>query len=183
MNIGVLADTHIPDQLPWLPVRAMEIFRERSCGAILHAGDICRVRVLHELSEIAPVFAVRGNRDLLWPGNWRLPSQRVVELEAVRIGLVHGQPGLKAYIKGKISADAAFEQPGTTEERLLRLFDPPVSLIVYGHTHVSRVARRSGVLMVNPGSLAPPYFSDRGATLAVVTISKSSVEAEIISIA
>ena len=81
-----------------LPGRAVELLYHRSVDAILHAGDICRPNVLNELSVIAPVFAVRGNRDLLWPGNWKLPTRRVVEFGGLWIGIVHGQPGLGAYL-------------------------------------------------------------------------------------
>ena len=182
MIIGVLADTHIPDQLARLPVQAVEILRDRSVSAILHAGDICRPGVLRELSKIAPVVAVRGNRDLLWPGNWKLPARRVVEFGGVRIGLVHGHPGFGAYLRGKLAAKEWFDRPERIEQRLARCFAPPVSVIVYGHSHIPRVARYDGILMLNPGSLAPTHFTDLGATLAFLTVVNGSAEAEIVSI-
>jgi putative phosphoesterase len=63
-----------------------------------------------------------------------LPERRVVEIERVRIGMVH-IPGSRA---GR-------------EERLLRWF-PGCDAVVYGHTHVLQVERHRGVWVLNPGS-------------------------------
>lgn len=182
MKIGVLADTHVPDQLPHLPARAVEVLREHSCVAILHAGDICRRSVLRELSLIAPVFAVRGNRDLLWPPNLSLPARRTITFGKVTVGLTHGQQGIAFYLLNKISLKSRTEPPSATEIRLLRSFDPGVSVIVYGHSHIPRVSLREGTLILNPGSLAPPHFTDLGATLAVLDLSGDTPEAEVISV-
>jgi putative phosphoesterase len=182
MILGVLADTHIPDRLPRVPVRAMEALRDRAVEAILHAGDICRPGVLAELSAIAPVIAVRGNRDLLWPANWRLPNQRVAEFGGVKIGLVHGQPGIVAYLKAKLSANARFDRPEEIERRLARRFTPRLGVLVYGHSHLPRVEREGGVLFVNPGSLAPESHTSLGATLAFLKVADGAADAEIVSI-
>ena len=100
---------------------------------ILHAGDVVAASVLRELAELAPVEAVHGNMDepALRAG---LPERRVVEVEAVRIGLVH-IPGARA---GR-------------EERLLSWF-PGCDAVVYGHTHLPQVERHRGVWILNPGS-------------------------------
>ncbi len=63
-----------------------------------------------------------------------LPERRVVEVEAVRIGLVH-IPGARV---GR-------------EERLVSWF-PGCEAVVYGHTHVPQLERHRGVWIVNPGS-------------------------------
>jgi putative phosphoesterase len=182
MIIGVLADTHVPEQLARIPAQAMEVLRDRSVSTILHAGDICHPSVLRELSEIAPVVAVRGNRDLLWPGNWKLPYLRVVEFEGMRVGLIHGHPGLGAYLRGKLALKQRFDHPQSIEQRLARRFAPPVSVIVYGHSHIPRVERVGGVLMLNPGSLAPAHFTNLGATLALLKIEGGAADAEIVSV-
>jgi putative phosphoesterase len=180
MIVAALSDTHIPDRIRRLPERAMEVLGDSSVEAILHAGDICRPGVLHELSRIAPVVAVRGNRDILWPGNWRLPARRVVEFGETRIGLTHGHPGLGAYILRRLMP--GHRTPEATERRVARRFPHDVSAIVYGHSHIPRVTRLDGILMVNPGSLAPEHYTDLGATLALLKITEGSVEAEIMSV-
>jgi putative phosphoesterase len=100
---------------------------------ILHAGDVVGAAVLRELEAHAPVEAVFGNMDE--PALREvLPERRVVEIERVRIGMVH-IPGSRA---GR-------------EERLLRWF-PGCDAVVYGHTHVPQVERHRGVWVLNPGS-------------------------------
>ena len=86
--IGVLADTHIPDRSRRLNPKIADIFRAAKVELILHAGDISIPRVLRKLEEIAPVHAVRGNRDLFWSAN--LPMHRVLEIEGNKIGMTHG---------------------------------------------------------------------------------------------
>jgi uncharacterized protein len=100
---------------------------------ILHAGDLVAASVLRELESFAPVEAVFGNMDE--PAlQARLPERRVVEVEEVRIGLVH----------------IAGERAGR-EERLVSWF-PGCDAVVYGHTHVPQLARHRGVWILNPGS-------------------------------
>jgi putative phosphoesterase len=64
ITLGVIADTHIPDRARSLDPQLLSIFDAAQVKAILHAGDVCVPRILDELGEIAPVHAVRGNRDL-----------------------------------------------------------------------------------------------------------------------
>src|SRR5690349_23041017 len=58
LTIAVVADTH---SAPHAATRAH--LTALAPDAILHAGDIGEARVIDELAEIAPVFAVRGNID------------------------------------------------------------------------------------------------------------------------
>jgi len=89
--------------------------------------------VLRELEALAPVEAVHGNMDE--PAlRQELPERRVVEVDGLRIGLVH--------IPGR--------RPGR-EERLRSWF-PGCAAIVYGHTHLPQVEQHAGVWILNPGS-------------------------------
>jgi putative phosphoesterase len=89
--------------------------------------------VLRELEGLAPVEAVHGNMDE--PAlQAALPERRVVEVESVRIGLVH----------------IAGPRVGR-EERLVSWF-PGCDAVVYGHTHVPQVERHRSVWVLNPGS-------------------------------
>jgi uncharacterized protein len=100
---------------------------------ILHAGDLVASPVLRELESFAPVEAVFGNMDE--PAlQEELPERRVVEVEEVRVGLVH-IPGAR---------------PGR-EERLVSWF-PGCYAVVYGHTHLPQVEQHRGVWILNPGS-------------------------------
>jgi uncharacterized protein len=106
----------------------------RGADLILHGGDFSAVSVLDELQALGPpVQAVYGNadepalRDLL-------AKELVVEIEDVRIGMVH------------IPGPAAGR-----EQRLVRRF-PGCDAIVFGHTHLPLVERAGGVWLLNPGS-------------------------------
>ncbi len=151
MRIGVLSDTHIPDRTDELPDDILTLFHD--VELILHAGDVCVPAVLDRLRSVAPVVAVRGNRDKpeIWPG---LPEKTIVEAGTWRIGLIHGtRPRLDEvgdrlrYLRGNYrfleqrqSVQAAFA--GET-----------VHCIVFGHTHQVCNEVEGTVLLFNPGGV------------------------------
>src|ERR1700694_5389693 len=96
VRLGVICDTHIPDRMRALPPAAFDALQ--GVDAILHAGDVCVQRVLDALGELAPVYAVRGNRDLAL----RLPLDRELTFEGVRLGLTHGHGSLLEYAREKL---------------------------------------------------------------------------------
>jgi uncharacterized protein len=99
----------------------------------VHAGDVVAASVLEELRRLAPVEAVCGNMDE--PAlRESLPKERLVEVEGVRLGVVH------------IPGPAAGR-----EARLIARF-PGCAGVVYGHTHVPQVERHGDVWILNPGS-------------------------------
>ncbi len=125
--IGVVSDTH--DK-----VRPEAVGALRRCQHIIHAGDVCRPEVLRAFSEIAPVYAVRGNNDR---GSWanRLPMSRFVEIGGYRIYVLHDLKEL----------DVDPKERG-------------IDAVVTGHSHQPRIERRDGVLYLNPGSAGPRRF-------------------------
>jgi putative phosphoesterase len=174
-TIGIIADTHIPQRLPCLPARVASAFR--GVDLIMHAGDINSRRVLTELETIAPVIAVAGNADLFRHG---LPLTRVVEMEGKRIGLVHGHGGWPRYLTSKIR-----DVLGYREEYYLKIVERsfgPVDAIVFGHTHRVYRARRAGVLLFNPGPVAPTYYHTAGPQVGLLHVSSRAIETEIIGV-
>jgi uncharacterized protein len=101
---------------------------------ILHGGDFVSVAFLEELRAIGPpVEGVSGNMDE--PAlKEALPKQRVVEVENVRIGMVH---------------DAG---PRVRREARLAARFEDCEGVVYGHTHVPQVERFQHLWILNPGS-------------------------------
>ena len=89
----VLADTHLHSRLDRgrrRPSSGCQIPPGRTCASadvILHAGDVLDEGILGELSRLAPVHAVLGNNDHSLVGI--LPVTRLVELDGVRIGMIH----------------------------------------------------------------------------------------------
>src|SRR5438876_2494620 len=119
---------------------------------ILHAGDIGSEAVLATLARIAPVTAVAGNNDAKL-AQLGLPLRVDVDLEGVRIHLVHRL------------IDAA---PG-----------PDTRVVVYGHSHKALVAKREGVLWVNPGAAGRVGFHHE-VTLALLRVGDDRCEAELV---
>jgi putative phosphoesterase len=104
-----------------------------SADVILHVGDFTTAAFLDELRAFAPVEGVYGNMDE--PAlRAELGERSVVEVEGMRVGLVH-DPG----------------PAGGRHERLVAAF-PGCDAIAYGHTHVPEVSRAGAAWILNPGS-------------------------------
>jgi putative phosphoesterase len=127
-------------------------------GLIIHAGDVCEPEVLDELRKIAPVFAVRGNNDR---GSWArsLPVSRTLEVSGRRIHVIHDvkELGIDPAAKG-------------------------IHAVVSGHSHKPAIARRDGVLYLNPGSAGPRRFK-LPVALARLTVGTRSLRARIVELA
>jgi uncharacterized protein len=114
-----------------LPRKCLRLLGE--ADLILHAGDFVAVAVLDALGELAPVEGVAGNMDDE-EVRARLPERRIVDVEGLRIGMVHDAgPAL-----GRV-------------ERLVDAF-PGCAGVVYGHTHVPEATLLGETWILNPGS-------------------------------
>jgi uncharacterized protein len=148
--------------------------------AILHAGDVIRRQVLDELAQVAPVHAVAGNRDF----GMRLPLDRVLEFDGVRLGLTHGHGGWMGYLQEKV----LYLTVGYYMERYIRrvrarFAGQTVQAIVFGHSHRPVNAVVDGVLLFNPGSAGPDYYAPHhGPAIGRLTISGGTVRGEIVPI-
>ncbi len=134
-RVGVVSDTHFPRFGRALP-RALERgLRRARVDRILHLGDMTDLIAVALFEPIAPFDAVAGNND----GDAiraRFGRRKVVQIEDVRIGMVHGD--------GK---------RGTTKARALAAFDEgEADVVLFGHSHRPCVGREGAVLVGNPGS-------------------------------
>ena len=133
MRIVVLSDTHLrPGGSRRLPDAVYDALAD--ADAVFHAGDIVTADLLHELSGFAPVHAVLGNNDLD-PALAHLPEQQLVELDGVRVGMVHDSG------------------PRDGREARLRRRFPDADVVVFGHSHIPwNAPGLDGQLLFNPGS-------------------------------
>jgi uncharacterized protein len=127
IRLGLISDTH-----GMFRPEINECFK--NVDYILHAGDIGKPSILHELEQIAPTIAVLGNIDI--PA-WfpELQKTSTIETEKKRIYLLHNLDELD--------------------------FDPVLAefdAIICGHTHKYSTHRKRGVWYINPGSAGPPRF-------------------------
>jgi putative phosphoesterase len=125
---------------------------------IIHAGDIGTPEVLQALHAIAPVVAVRGNND---KGEWAhaLPETEVIEVSGVALYVLHDAKALD--------------------------LDPVAAgfhAVISGHSHRPTMARRQGVLFLNPGSAGPRRFK-LPVSLAHLTIRGGIIDAQLIELA
>jgi putative phosphoesterase len=155
IKLGVIADTHVPDKAKALNPQALRILRQSGVSAILHAGDISSPGVLTALGEIAPVYAVLGNRD--WVHLSHLPLHRTLSFNGVTLGLTHSHGGLRHYLVGKFHYMAEGYNLERFKPRLLETF-PAANIIVFGHTHRPLIRWINGKLFFNPG---PTCFTDK----------------------
>jgi putative phosphoesterase len=147
-HVGVIADTHGL-------VRPAALEALRGVERILHAGDVGRPQVLHELARVAPVVAVRGNVDV---GAWamELPETAEVEVGGLWLHVRHVLDDLD--LDPRAAGFAA---------------------VVTGHSHRAAVEWRDGVLYLNPGSAGPRRFR-LPVSVATLRVSREGLHAEIL---
>lgn len=135
----------------------------RGADLILHAGDFVSAAFLEELRAFGPpVAAVHGNMDEPQL-KASLPRERVVEVGAVRIGMLH-DAGARA---GR-------------EARLAARF-PDCGAVVYGHSHVPQVERFGKLWVLNPGS--PTDRRRQPAhTMIVLRIQAAAIRPELVTL-
>ena len=149
MNVVVLADTHAPRRWRGVPAAVAAYLDE--ADLILHAGDVCTVDVLEELSGYAPVRAVRGNNDGPDIAAWGAPDKLVMDLDGLPVGMIHDS----GPATGRLS-------------RMRRAF-PDCRLVVFGHSHIPMDVSDGGFRVFNPGSPTDRRRQPRG-TLGVLDI-------------
>ena len=129
----LLADTHVPKRARDLPAEVWRAAEE--ADVVVHAGDWVDVRLLDELeARSAQLVACWGNNDH-GELRTRLPEVARLELEGIRLGVVHetGQA------KGR-------------EERMSETY-ADLDVLVFGHSHIPwDTVTSTGLRLLNPGS-------------------------------
>jgi putative phosphoesterase len=132
-SLLLLADTHVPLRARELPA---QLWAEvEGVDVVVHAGDWVDVRLLDELeSRSRRLIGVWGNNDH-GPLRERLPEVARVELEGLRLGVVHETGAAKGR---EMRCDARF---------------PDLDLLVFGHSHIPwDTTTDGGLRLLNPGS-------------------------------
>ena len=134
MLIGVVSDTHgfYDQRVPPL-LEGVE--------HILHAGDIGTGRIIEQLSEIAPVTAVRGNNDR------EGPESRFPEVETIDLG------GCLIYLTHIVKVPKEGDEAG-----LVTYLEQGANAVVFGHSHMAFHEQRGGLIFFNPGAAGKRRF-------------------------
>ncbi len=132
MRIAVLSDTHLSRPDSWL----QDLYDRHLAAAdvLLHCGDFTGIAVLETLRIHPRFYGVCGNCDG-WDTASELPEALVVDLEGLRVALIHGY---------------GFQRP--LGKSLAKVFSGRAELVCYGHTHVFADEEYDGVRALNPGS-------------------------------
>ncbi|NLG37716.1 MAG: metallophosphoesterase [Clostridiales bacterium] len=130
MRIGVVSDSHGSRE------RLLRAIQEMGkIDWLFHLGDGARDLTAVAAAYDGPITAVRGNQDFAHD----LPPLAELTLEGQRILLTHGHTH---HVKGGLAPLI-----GYARERGARI-------VCYGHTHRADCSVLSGILLVNPGSIA-----------------------------
>jgi len=167
VRIGLISDTHIPADAKILPPHVAAAFR--NLDLIIHGGDIYISRVLDELEAMAPLIAARGNDDGEFKEDPRVKESHVVRVNGLTLGITH-----RGYYPGP--SELTFEQI------MAREFGKKVDILIFGDTHLPMVAKKDGVLLVNPGSPTVPRGLLTLGTVGILEITGNTVEASIIQL-
>lgn len=150
-RIIALSDTHLESEV--LPQNLAAL--ASSADIILHAGDFTTPGAYQALSALGRLEAVCGNADLPQLKHL-LPERRTVQVEGMRIGLVH----MASHGADPIGA-----------EMLAREMD--VQVLVFGHLHRPLVEKGER-LLVCPGSPTKPRMSAPSAAELIIEDGKIS---------
>jgi uncharacterized protein len=129
----IVADTHVPKRARDLPA---EVWRAvENADVVVHAGDWVDERLLDQFEARARrLVAVWGNNDH-GALRERLPEVARVEIDGVRLGVVHETGPAKG-----------------REERCSAQYDD-LDVLVFGHSHIPwDTTTASGLRLLNPGS-------------------------------
>jgi hypothetical protein len=162
--IAIISDTHMPRGERRIPDACLA--RLRVADAIVHAGDLCTLDVLHGLQALGPpVTAVHGNVD-------DAATRRALPASAA-LTTSHGH------------AISVLHDAGARHGRLQRLQRrfPDAQLVVFGHSHIPLHQQdpASGFQVVNPGSPTERRRSPRH-TMAIARSEPDILSVELVDL-
>lgn len=168
-RFALLADTHVGDRVKRLDPALYHALLQAQPEAILHAGDVCNHTTITQLSQIAPVYAVMGNRD--WLRGHYLPMAIHAEVNGVKITLTHGHLSLLHYAGNylRLFFTGAKTSLSEFQKKLARKY-PYADVIIYGHTHYQIDMVMDGKRFINPGAAIPQKLNDYTLQYMLLTI-------------
>lgn len=161
VKITILGDTHINsfEELP------KEILGEiEGSDWVIHTGDYTSTVVISGLIKLKGerFKGVYGNADPLDVRN-KLTSKEILSIQDKKIGITHpASGGPEEHIEENLFVD--FEQDN-------------LDILIYGHTHESKILKKNNLLVVNPGKgyLETNFFGPP-TTIAILKIDNGKVQ-------
>lgn len=153
MLIGVISDTH---RYTWIIKDIIE--KLKSCDILIHLGD--NVQDVDEISQYydGPIINVKGNCDFAVD----VPGEITENIEGKKFLITHGHIYDVKYDLSRLR---------------YRALELEVDIVLFGHTHVSKIAFEDGIWFVNPGS--PVLSRDGFNSIAIIEIIDGKVNPSI----
>ena len=134
-EILVFGDTHAQlfTDIPPILIKAIS-----KADWVIHVGDFTSEKVLNRIIELksSNFFGVHGNSDPLSIRK-KLPSKKIICINNIKIGLTHPVIGGSSSLTEKIV--------------LTEFKDKNLDVIIYGHTHESKIEKKGNKVIINPG--------------------------------
>ncbi|MDP4109260.1 MAG: metallophosphoesterase [Bacillota bacterium] len=158
LKIAVFSDSHSNVR------RMAEILEKNPSDLLIHLGDY--ISDAHKLSAAfpgLPVILVKGNNDFYH----NEPETRTEKICNLTFFLTHGH-----------RYPFSSEPLGLYEDALSKSAD----IALFGHTHFPFIKQKSGVLLLNPGSISLPRKGSRPTWARITLDGTTNIHAEIIEI-
>jgi putative phosphoesterase len=156
-RIIALSDTHLENES--LPPAAAAL--ASGADIILHAGDFVSAQCHAALAALGRLEAVHGNSDCAELKRL-LPERKVIEVDGIRIGLVH----MASHGSDLVGAEMMAREMN-------------VQVLVFGHIHRPLI-QKGKHLLICPGSTTLPRMS--APSVAELEITEGNVRGNIIPI-
>lgn len=149
MKVLVISDTHgyEGDVLRIL-------YREGNVDLLIHCGDVEGGQ--WKIQEMAgcPCYFVKGNNDYFSD----LPNDVLVRIGNYQALVTHGH--LYGISMGKMRLEAEARKRGA-------------QIVMFGHTHYPYLEEKSGLVMLNPGSVTYPRQPGRQGSYLIIEVKES----------
>jgi hypothetical protein len=137
-KIIIFSDSHIPSRADSQILHKINFSKY---DYIITAGDIVDDNTYFELiNQEGGFFGVHGNMDDYFIKK-KLPQKRIIDIEGIKIGLIHGH------------------QTGMADpKKLIKMFDKKIDIMIFGHSHKKYDKKINEVRFINPGALCDGLF-------------------------
>ena len=164
MRILIISDTHIPVLAQKFPQKIIE--EAKNSDVCIHAGDFIEYNVFEKLYNITKIYGVYGNMDSR-EIKQKLPFKQTIDIEGIRIGLIHGDgpPNKLIFFINKAFA---------------KEFDT-INIFIFGHSHCPCDKTIENRIYFNPGSPTDKVFSSYN-SYGILEIDNKKIERKLIKI-
>lgn len=152
IKIGVISDTHNLSSFNKALPQIKRIFSD--CNYIIHAGDIIHLKVFSELTQIAPLKAILGNKRADAVNFPSLPRRITLKEGKFKIGVVHGLGNNPERIFNWVLGKIGLGRLGMKLyfKRIRRFFPKDIDCLIFGDLHTPVCQKEDNKPFFNPGT-------------------------------